>query len=234
MDSGSLPDDKDAAMKHAPVTALGLLFAALTTSCGLPAMQTPSRPVQPMDVKDNQPPRPQIRRNPNPTAYEVTMTIENAPGPFGSIEGVMQYETALNDPCLPDLGGMAGTRMRLKEHVPVTLEKVGEHTYRGIYYTDLLIDEDYFELGLCRWSMVAARVVLRAGIEDGEANFFENIFFDDLVSKDRVKVYFWKGHYPRETIEGMNIPGEEDISKFKPDARDDLFALAFDIRKLVP
>jgi len=221
-------------MKQAPVTALGLLVAALTTSCGLSAMQTPSRPVQPMDVRDNQPPRPQIRRNPKPTPYEVTMTIENAPGPFGSIEGVMQYETRLNDLCLPDLGGMAGTRMRLKEHVPVALEKVGENTYRGIYYTDLLVDEDYYGLGVCRWSMIAARVVLRAGKEDGEANFFENIFFDDLVSKDRMKVYFWKGRYPGGQIPDMNIPGEEALEKFKPEVRDELFALSFDIRKLEP
>lgn len=221
-------------MQHAPVIALGFLVAALTTSCGLFAMQTPSRPVQPMDVRDNQPPRPQIRRNPHPTAYEVTMTIENAPGPFASIEGVMQYETRLNDPCLPDLGGMAGTRMRLKEHVPVTLEKIGKDAYRGIYYTDLLVDEDYYGLGVCQWSMVAARVVLRAGKEEGEANFFENIFFDDLVSKEKVKVYFWKGHYPKETISDINIPGEENFDKFKPELREDLFALSFDIRKLAP
>ncbi len=221
-------------MKQAPVLALGLSLALLTTSCGSSAMQNPSRPVRHADVKDNQPPRPQIRRNPNPTAYEITMTIENAPGPFGWIEGVMQYETALDDPCMPDLGGMAGTRMRLKERIPVTLTKVGENQYRGVYYTDLLVDEDYYGLGVCRWSMIAARVTLRAGMEEDEANFFENIFFDDLVSKDRVKAYFWKGRYPKGQIKGMNVPGEEALEKFKPEVRDELFALAFDIRKLTP
>lgn len=197
-------------------------------------MQNPS-PVRHVDVKDNQPPRPQIKRNPNPTAYEITMTIENAPGPFGIVEGVMQYETALNDPCMPYLGGMAGTRMRLKEHVPVTLMPIGEDKYRGIYYTDLLVDEDYYGLGVCHWSMIAARVSLAAGVvTEGETRFFENIFYDDLVSKDRVKVYFWKQHYPKETIANLRVPGEEDIGKFKPEVRDDLFSLVFDIRKVSP
>lgn len=219
-------------MAHPTLIAFGLLLAMLSTSCGSSAMQTPSRPVPHTDVKDNHPPRPQIRRKPDPTAYEVTMTIEDAPGPFGSIEGVMQYETALDDPCMPDLGGMAGTRMRLKEYVPVLLESVGDNRYRGIYYTDLLVDDDYYGLGICRWSMVAARVTLRAGVGEGDANFFENIFYDDLVSKDRVKVYFWQGHYPKETIPGMNIPGQEDIGKFKPNALEQLFSLEFAIRKL--
>lgn len=234
MESGfSFRTARDAAMKQTPVIALGLFLALLTTSCGSAAMQNPS-PVRHVDVKDNQPPRPQIKRNPSPTAYEITMTIENAPGPFGSIEGVMQYETALDDPCMPDLGGMAGTRMRLKEHVPVTLTQVGENKYRGIYYTDLLVDEDYYGLGVCHWSMIAARVSLSAGVTEGETRFFENIFFDDLVTKDQVRVHFWKGRYPKGQIESMNVPGEEGLEKFKPEILDELFSLKFDIRKVSP
>ncbi|HEY5971958.1 MAG TPA: hypothetical protein VIT22_08285 [Pseudoxanthomonas sp.] len=234
MESGfSLRTAKDAAMKQAPVFALGLSLALLTTSCGISAMQNPS-PVRHVDVKDNQPPRPQIRRNPHPTAYEITMTIENAPGPFGSIEGFMQYDTGLDNPCMPDLGGMAGTRMRLSESIPVKYEKIGENKYRGIVYTDLLMDEDYYGLGVCHWSMIAARVDLRAGVTTGETTFFENIFHDDLVSKDRMKVYFWNGHYPKEAIDSLNVPGEDKIEKFKPEVRDDLFSLAFEIRKVTP
>ena len=142
------------------------------------------------------------------------MTIENAPGPFGSIEGVVQYETPLDDPCMPDLGGIAGTRMRLKEHA-VGLTQVGENKYRGIYYTDLLVDEDYYGLGVCHWSMIAARVSLSAGVTEGETRFFENIFFDDLVAKDQVRVHFWKGRYPKGQIESMNVPGEEGLEKFQ-------------------
>jgi hypothetical protein len=234
MESGfSFRTAKDAAMKQTPVIALGLFLALLTTSCGSAAMHNPS-PVRPVDVKDNQPPRPQIKRNPNPTAYEITMTIENAPGPFGVIEGVMQYETALNDPCMPYLGGMAGTRMRLKEHIPVTLTPIGDNKYSGIYYTDLLVDEDYYGLGICHWSMIAARVSLSAGVMEGETRFFENIFFDDLVSKDQIRVHFWKGRYPKGQLEAMHVPGEEGLGKFKPEIHDELFSLNFDIRKVSP
>jgi hypothetical protein len=235
MESGfSFRTARDAAMKHTPVIALGLFLALLTTSCGSAAMHNPSPPVRHVDVKDNQPPRPQIKRNPNPTAYEITMTIENAPGPFGVIEGFMQYDTGLDNPCMPDLGGMAGTRMRLGESIPVKYEKIAENKYRGIFFTDLLVDEDYYGLGVCHWSMIAARVDLKAGIGPGETIFFENIFHEDLVSKDHVKVYFWKERYPKGKIEGMNIPGEDNLEKFKPEIRDELFALSFEIRKVIP
>ena len=234
MESGSLPDDKDAAVKHAPVTALGLLFAALTTSCGLPAMQTPSRPVQPMDVKDNQPPRPQIRRNPKPTAYEVTMTIENAPGPFASVKAAMQYEV-LDERCLPDLGGMAGTRASLLEWVPVELQQISGNTYRGVIYDNLLTDEDYFGLGVCHWSLVTTQFKLMAGESDDDARFSHHLFHNQIVEDGTVRAHFWSGHYPKDDVlPKMPVPGEENLEKFKADAREQVFALKFDIKAAMP
>lgn len=194
-------------------------------------MQNPSPPVRHVDVKDNQPPRPQIRRNPNPTAYELTMTIENAPGPFGIVRAAMQYEV-LDERCLPDLGGMAGTRASLLEWIPIELVHVSGDTYRGVVYDDLLVDEDYYGLGVCHWSLVTTQVKLQAGKEEGEARFSHHIFHGDLVSKDRITALFWKGRYPKGRIADMNVPSEEDLGKFKPEVRDELFALRFNIRKI--
>lgn len=220
-------------MKRAPVTALGVLVAALTTSCGLSAMQTPSRPVQPMDVKDNQPPRPQIRRNPQPTAYEVTMTIENAPGPFASVKAAMQYEV-LNETCLPDLGGMAGTRASLLEWVPVELQKVSGNAYRGVIYDNLLVDEDYFGLGVCRWSLVTTQFKLSAGASEDDARFSHHLFYKQIVEDSPIRAYFWRARYPAGQIANMPVPGEEDLLKFKPEVRDELFQLVFEVRKKAP
>ena len=231
MESGfSFRTARDAAMKHTPVIALGLFLALLTTSCGSAAMHNPC-PVRPVDVKDNQPPRPQIKRNPNPTAYEITLTIENAPGPFGIVRAAMQYEV-LDLACRPYLGGMAGTRVSLLEWVPVELNHVSGTTYRGVIYDNLLVDEDYYSLGVCHWSLVTTQFKLQAGEVEGEARFSHHIFHDDLVSKDRITAHFWKGRYPKGRIEDMNVPSEQDIGKFKPEVRDELFALTFNIRKI--
>jgi hypothetical protein len=233
MESGfSFRTARDAAMKQTPVIALGLFLALLTTSCGSAAMHNPS-PVRPVDVKDNQPARPQIRRNPNPTAYEITMTIENAPGPFGIVKAAMQYEV-LDESSLPDLGGMAGTKASLLEWVPVELSHVSGNTYRGVVYDNLLVDEDYYGLGVCHWSLVTTQFKLQAGVVQGESRFSHHIFHEDLVSKDKIRSYFWNGRYPKGKLEDIPVSGEEDILKFKPEVRDELFVLAFDIRKVTP
>src|SRR5690606_27347179 len=143
-----------------------------------------------------------IKRNPNPTAYEITMTIENAPGPFGIVRAAMQYEV-LDLDCRPYLGGMAGTRASLLEWVPVELNHVSGTTYRGVIYDNLLVDEDYYSLGVCHWSLVTTQFKLQAGEVEGEARFSHHIFHDDLVSKDRITAHFWKGRYPKGRIENM-------------------------------
>lgn len=222
-------------MPMTSLRALSLALAAMIAACGTPTMHSQTPPSTVIDVKDRKPPVPVPRRNPNPTAYEVVMTIGNAPGPFGSIKGFMQYDTPRNDPCQPDLGGMAGTRMHLSESIPVQYEKIGENTYRAIVYTDLLVDEDYFGLGVCRWSLVATRVELQATGAEGETVFFENVFHDDLIAKDRIKVYFNRAWYPRdEVIPDMSIPGEDKVTFFRADVRDNLFTLDFRVRKLKP
>jgi hypothetical protein len=212
--------------------SLALSLTALFAACGTASMPATAPPI---DVKDRQPPRPEIKRNPHPTAYEIVMRIENPPGPFAVIEGFMQYDTGFDNPCMPDLGGMAGTRMRLSESIPVRYEKIAENTYRGVVYTDLLVAEDYYGLGVCEWKMVAARVSLKATGAPGETSFFENIFYDDLVSMDSYQAYFSRRWYPRDAvIEDMRIPGETSQEKFKPEFRADLFKLDFSIRKLTP
>lgn len=220
-------------MKAPPVLALGLSLAVALTACGTAAMQSKA-PTPSLDVKDRQPPRPQIKRNPHPVAYDITVTIENAPGPFGVVKAAMQYEV-LEDSCRPDLGGMAGTRASLLEWVPVELRHVSGTTYRGVIYDNLLVDEDYYGLGVCHWSLVTVQFKLQAGVSDNETRFSHHVFHDDLVSKSKVRAHFWRGDYPEvETIPRMLIPGEEDSGKFKPEYRDELFTLDLAIKRVVP
>lgn len=221
-------------LRPAPI-ALAAALTLAATACGTSAMQTstasPGRSERANDTqRDAKPPVP--KRNPHPTAYEITMTIEGAPGPFDVVDGVMQYETALNDPCLPRLGGMSGTRMRLKERVPVRWEPQGNGVYRGVAYTDLFLDEDYFDLGVCRWSMIEARVELRASRGKDDTTYFDGLSRADLEAGRSRTFYFWSGLYPSAAPGDINQPGQEDLSTFKPDARDQLFKVTLSSRKL--
>ncbi|WP_305806599.1 hypothetical protein [Stenotrophomonas sp. YIM B06876] len=158
------------------------------------------------DVKHRAPPQPELKRNPHPTAYELTVKLKDAPGPFASIKGFMQYETRLADPCLPDLGGMAGTRMRLKENVPFELQQVDASTWRGVIYTDLFEDHDYFGLGNCHVGLVAARVELRPTGAATESAFVEYLSLDQIQKQAPTHSGFLKRQYPAGTYGGASVP----------------------------
>jgi hypothetical protein len=216
-------------MKSASVIAPGLFLALVATACGSTPMQS-QVPRTHVDVKDNQPPKPVIQRNPHPTAYQVTVSIKDAPGPFEVVKAAMQYEV-LDPACRPDLGGMAGTRASLLEWVPVELARQADGTYRGTIYDGLLKDEDYYGLGVCHWSLVTVQFVLMAHDNETDTEFSYHLWRKDFALGTDKRAYFPRTAYPKTSIAGMTFPGEEKIERFKPEARDDLFTLNLSIKE---
>lgn len=216
-------------MKSASVTALGLFLALAATACGSTPMQS-QVPRTHVDVKDNQPPRPVIQRNPHPTAYQVSVSIKDAPGPFEVFDAAMQYQV-LDPSCRPDLGGMAGTRATLVEWVPVKFVPSGDGGYHGVIYENLLKDEDYYGLGICHWKMVAVQFRLKASSKPSDAEFSYHLHHDEVMDDARIKAYFWKGMYPKASVDGLTVPANASPEKFKAELRGDLFYLQVDLDK---
>lgn len=216
-------------MKSASVIAPGLFLALAATACGSAPMQS-QVPRTHVDVKDNQPPKPVIQRNPHPTSYEITVAIKDAPGPFEVVKAAMQYEV-LDPNCRPDLGGMAGTRASLLEWVPVELAKQADGTYHGTIYDGLLKDEDYYGLGVCHWSLVTVQFKLQAHDNEVDTEFSHHIFYEDIKDGATIHAYFWNGRYPKGAFPGMTAPSETDPGKFKSTVRDQLFTVEFRLAK---
>ena len=182
--------------------ALSGAMAALVmviSGCGGGAMVDSSSSSVWRDVWKDVPPAPALRRNPNPTAYEMTLTVHDAPGPFAVAQGFMQYETRLQDPCGPDMGGMSGTRRGLKDNIPFAVEQTSPGVFRGVVYTDLVESHDYFGLGICHVPMVAAHIVLWPTGPDGdrkETPFIEFLTTEEIISGLVRKSGFLRRHYP--------------------------------------
>jgi len=123
--------------------SLALSILITTTACGSSTMTTPD-----------------IKFNPHPTQrYELTVTIKDAPGPFDSMQTFVLYD--VTDPfCVPTRPGSGATNAPNKS-VPLTLTKVGENTYTGTFYSDLIKDEDYSGKGVCHWKLSAVSMYLQ-------------------------------------------------------------------------
>lgn len=184
------------------------------------------------DVRDRAPEQPELKRNPNPTAYELTVKLKDAPGPFASVKGFMQYETKLQDSCTPDLGGMSGSRMRLGENVPFDLQKIDPNTYRGVIYTDLFVDHDYFGLGACHVGFITARVVLHPTGKPGESAFSESLSLQEIQSATELRSGFLRRQYPEGTVGGASVPSFREGTEKRGRVNDaDLFGIELIARK---
>ncbi len=185
-------------IKRLGAAALSILFALNLLACG--------QPVNEPDIKLN--PHSKMR-------HELVLTIEDSPGPFDVVEGGVFYKPA-NSHCVP-LVYEKGSLFALGKHVPFALTLIENSTYKGEFFTDLLVDEDYFDKGLCHWvvdfvgvNLKKASVTLNPSI-----NVNPTITFRDDMDKNPVTRFFPNQVYladDRTTLSGYvtrsDIPGD--------------------------
>lgn len=189
-----------------------LVSLALTTSACSSSMNTP-------DIKQN--PHPRQR-------YQITLTIQGAPGPFDSISGFVQYKVS-NGHCVP-LTPVSGATLPPESRIPIAFTRVSDNLYQGTIYADLMQDEDYYGLGVCHWSVVAAS----ADMKIGNTALSPAIFHDDIVAQKSVATYFVNGDYlDSKSADGEErvVSGNPDRAFYMPASRTDLFSIALAARE---
>lgn len=173
--------------------------------------------------------KPDIKHNPNPKQrYEIIMTIDGAPGPFKPATGFMQYEV-LDERCLPKLDPISGAKPHPMADLPIDFERVSDNVYKGVVYTDLLLDEDYYGLGVCHWTMVSAI----AHLQSDESAFSPDISLDELAAHKSKTLYFFKGNYAHNRVKDSvfaGVPLSDHISQH----RDDFFSVTFTSKEASP
>lgn len=165
------------------------------------------------------------RLNPQPRrAYEVTLTLKDAPGPFAVVEGAGQYDVTNEQECgrIVPATGRAGRITSMEDFV---LRKVSDSEYRGTVYLDLMQDEDYYGRGVCRWEFTGASVMLKATGAEGETRFLAYLETDKLRGGVSATRYYWKAGYPREDMSDYPDSGHADPSEYRPEIRNELFSV---------
>ena len=168
--------------------------------------------------------RHKFRVNPAPKRrYDITMTIKDAPGPFGDV-GFSAHYIARN--CMYWTDKFAGTTARPTHTIAMPFKKLDEVTYVATVYLDAMLDEDYYGDGICHWELLEVAAGLEATGADGETGFGPDISPESIVAKESVTKYFWRGGYPRSGVSNYADFGLGDVQKYKPELRDELFAIA--------
>ncbi|WP_246864221.1 hypothetical protein [Stenotrophomonas maltophilia] len=173
--------------------------------------------------------------NPAPKqAYELVLTLKDAPGPFAIVEGVAQYDASNYADCGRILPA-TGTAGRITSQEPITLRKIGENEYRGTFYLDRMQDEDYYGRGVCHWSLTGVGAMLRATNGEADTRFLTFVDKKHMDAGSQLTRYYPRADYPRiEEITGYGASGQEDPSSYRADLRDALFSTTTTVQKLAP
>jgi hypothetical protein len=175
-----------------------------------------------------------VKEHPQPKrAYQLTMVIENAPGPFGMIEGSAQYDVINHKTC-GERNPVSGTRSRISTHPPIAWKPIGNGQYVAMVYSDLIVDEDYYGNGICRWTLTAASALLRATGAETETRFLPGISATDILAERAVKLYFWGGGYPRSGMDNYPDFGKPSPDNFGQNIRHELFTVTLTAKEAQP
>lgn len=173
--------------------------------------------------------------NPAPKrGYVITMTLKDAPGPFASIEGVAQYDVENSAECGKKLP-VAGAFPRISTSEPFKLIRVSGEEFRGTVYADLVLDEDYYGHGFCRWKFASVSVHLSATADEADASFIPSIDSESVISSGSEVRYYWKSRYPRVAdYDGFPVFGERSLDGLPDEKRSEFFMISLASAEVLP
>ncbi|MCT8285845.1 hypothetical protein NYQ43_09075 [Xanthomonas translucens pv. translucens] len=178
---------------------------------------------------------PIYRKNPHPTqAYRITMTIENAPGPFGFVDAAALYQMTNHKQCTP-MEPIEGVWSKSKEDgIPMRFQKINETTYVATIYADGMVDSDYYGKSVCHFELSGVAITLRATGKHEETRFQPGLFKEEIYSAVPSVTYFWSGRYPKSEMDNYPDTGHSDPTRFKEELRNQLFKVTVVSSKETP
>ena len=179
---------------------------------------------------------PAFRRNPAPReAYRITMRIEDAPGPFGSIRAFAQYDVVTPE-CLPPPNDNNGHLWPVPtDAAEIALTREADGSYTGVVYADYMLDEDYHDRGMCKWALIQAQAQLKATGVEGETSFGPALDAASIRTGIVRDIWLAKTDYPAVP----NVPdypalGTTERAQFSKLRDDQLFHVLLQAREVAP
>lgn len=165
--------------------------------------------VDPKDVKPTINPHPTLR-------YQITLRIENAPGPFEEINAVVSYEVT-DKRCSPEDKFAGVYYPPSDQYVPLQLRPTGNDTYTGYVHRDLFESDDYFGLGTCDWDVGDITATLRSN------NTLRAYLFRSSMDGEGFENNYFTKHDFFDKSNSKFVMSSRSKSSFREDYLDELF-----------
>jgi len=167
--------------------------------------------------------------NPHPVKrYEVIAT-SHAPGPWDLFEGGYIGYDVINTKCVPMIPFIG------EQHVPNTglnipMTRVDDHTWKGYFYRDALLDEDYFKLGVCHWDVTSVSVsAIAQGVRFAWSGSLEELLRDSPETS-----YFKESVYGDRSFARYGAPGYSPLRPEYKQNPDEFFPVTIAVKEAKP
>lgn len=168
------------------------------------------------------------KKNPHPIKrYEITATAD-APGPWDSVKGYIEYEVG-NRECVPR-GSFTGGQNVPNVDFNFEMTRVNEKTWKGYFYSDFLEDADYFGLGACHWIV---GTVAPKFIAHGES-FTSGDALSALLQKEQETEYFKKSDFTDRSFTGDGSLPYSDKNPNYIENPDAFFPITITVKEVTP
>ncbi len=184
--------------------------------------------------------QPNFEHNPHPKdAYKLRVVFKDLPGPLVLASASATYGIS-NLPCAVVSKHPTHANQPIA-YSSFVMNKIAENTYEGMFYTDAMIDKDYFGNGICHWYLESVGAAFTASNAPRETVFSVSFPMMDTITHEpseymrgvHTTMYFAKMDYPRvKEIDDYPAFGEENRQKLDKLRDDELFQAEVSLDKV--
>jgi hypothetical protein len=164
--------------------------------------ELPPDPISAISVAEM--PQIEVRHTPEPVReYALVIAFAGLPGPVSGVEASADFAVD-NVECVPPME-LSGARLRPEHSIGLPLQSLDANRHATSLHADALLDEDYFGLGVCRWSLNWATVRFRSA----QTEFVGAIPLEDIQAGRPVTLHYLVSDYERAPQPVSVVFGEE-------------------------
>jgi hypothetical protein len=180
------------------------------------------------------------RLNPAPQeGYEVTLKIENAPGPFKQIRWSAMYQAK---GCNYVVNEFAGVRGEPEKVLELPFKEQADGSYLATVYLDAMLDEDYYGNGVCKWEMTSVGANGAPTGSPDEAWLGGELNLEAVKGESSQAWFYPRSWYGKLALKATNehaqvsrsLLGWMDRSQLPAEVQNDLLSFSFHVRKRQP
>ncbi|WP_152640613.1 hypothetical protein [Xanthomonas sp. MUS 060] len=169
------------------------------------------------------------KKNPHPLKrYEVIATAD-APGPWDKVIGRVFYDV-INKECTPE-NNFLGVHITPKDvAIDFEMNHVSEKVWRGYFYRDAVLAENYYGLGICHWDTTSVSV----GFIGSGVPFSSGSVFERFLKKSSQTEYFKKSDYGNKKSMSNGALGYSEVNPEYSKNPSEFFPVTVTVKEVAP